>query len=144
MDNTLDYIFFHQQVADKLCTFLDKQGVAHKITDTNNIITVSHDDDLDEALLEKIESCYDDLFDEESRLVNTPEKLDADHERDLVGVGVELSDGRIIQIRLAPELTRRLLTVLSTEELREMANEIALQAENPIDGPLCKGEKSRA
>lgn len=144
MDNTLDYIFFHHQIADKLCNFLDEQGVAHKLSDTNNIITVSHDDDLDDALLEKIESRYDDLFDEESRLVNTPGKLDADHERDVVGVGVELSDGRIIQVRLAPDLTRRLLTVLSTEELREMANEIALQAENPIDGPLCKGDKRRA
>lgn len=144
MHDTLDYIFFHQQVADKLCAYLAELGLDHKVTEEDGVITVSHDDDLDDDLLEKIELRYDTLFDEESRLINVPEELDQAHERDVVGVGVELTDGRIVQIRLSPEITRRLLTVLSTEELRDLANEIALQVENPIDGPLCKGEKSRA
>ncbi len=144
MHDTLDYIFFHHQVADKLCTYLADLGVDHQLAEQDGVITVSHDDDLDDTLLEKIEFQYDKLFDEESRLVNAPEDLDQAHERDVVGIGVELTDGRILQIRLSPEITRRLLTVLSTEELRELANEIALQVENPIDGPLCKGEKGRS
>jgi hypothetical protein len=83
------------------------------------------------------------LFDEESHIINDPENLDEELERDVVGVGVELSDGCLIQVRLDPDITKRILSVLSTEELRVMANEIALQVENPIDGPLCKGEKKR-
>ena len=143
MDSTLEYIFFHQSVSDKLCSNIDNLGIAYQVKEDDDIITVSHDDDLDDALLDKIENRYDELFDEESRLVNNPDNLDEELERDVVGVGVELADGRLIQVRLAPGITKRILTVLSTEELRVMANEIALQVENPIDGPLCKGEKKR-
>lgn len=143
MDNTLEYIFFHQSVSNKLCHYLDSVDVTHKVMQKDEIITVSHDDDLDDALLEKIESRYDELFDEESHIINNPVNLDENLERDVVGVGVELSDGRLIQVRLAPEITKRILSVLSTEELRELANEIALQVEHPIDGPLCKGKKKR-
>ena len=143
MDNTLDYIFFHQHVADKLCACLDSMGVAHTSTHEDGVISVSHADDLDDGVLNNIEQTYDALFDEESRLVNAADEPQQASERDLVGVGVELSDGRIVQIRLSPDITRRLLTVLSTEELRQLANEIALQAENPIDGPLCKGATAR-
>ena len=144
MDNTLEYIFFNQSVSDKLCRYLDSLDVAHVVTEKDSIITVSHDDDLDDSLMEKIESRYDDLFDEESHIINDPANLDEELERDVVGVGVELSDGRLIQVRLDPDITKRILSVLSTEELRVMANEIALQAESPIDGPLCKGEKKRS
>jgi hypothetical protein len=143
MDNTLDYIFFNQSVSDKLCRYLNSLDVDHVVTEEDSIITVSHDDDLDDSLLEKIESRYDALFDEESHIINDPENLDEELERDVVGVGVELSDGCLIQVRLDPDITKRILSVLSTEELRVMANEIALQVENPIDGPLCKGEKKR-
>ncbi|HBE91332.1 MAG TPA: hypothetical protein DDW55_01975 [Gammaproteobacteria bacterium] len=144
MDSTLEYIFFHQSVSDKLCSYIDNLGIAYQVKEDDDIITVSHDDDLDDTLLDKIENRYDELFDEESRLVNNPDNLDEELERDVVGVGVELADGRLIQVRLAPGITKRILTVLSTEELRVMANEIALQVENPIDGPLCKGEKKRS
>ena len=143
MDSTLEYIFFHQSVSDKLCSYIDNLGIAYQVKEDDDIITVSHDEDLDDALLDKIENRYDELFDEESRLVNNPDNLDEELERDVVGVGVELADGRLIQVRLAPGITKRILTVLSTEELRVMANEIALQVENPIDGPLCNGEKKR-
>jgi hypothetical protein len=143
MDNTLEYIFFHQPVCEKLCAHLDELGIPYKVTEQDDVITVSHADDLDDALLADIESIYDMLFDEESRLTNTPDELDEDLERDVVGVGAELADGRLIQVRLAPGIARRVLSVLSTEELREMVNEIALQVEQPIDGPLCKGETKR-
>jgi len=143
MVDTLEYIFFHSSISRKLCSYLEKLDVEYSVTEQDDIITVSHADDLDDELLEAIERYYDDLFDEESRTVNEADDLTDDQERDVVGIGVELSDGSLIQVRLPPDVTRRLLTIMTTEELRGMVNEIALQVETPIDGPLCKGETRR-
>ncbi len=133
----LDYIFFTQSVCDKLCRFLAERGIDHDISSDNGVITVSHTDDLSDDLLEQIESYYDELFDEESAIINDPLAMDA-AEKDLVGVGTELADGRLIQIRLPADITRRLLNQFTTEEVRKLVNDIAAQVENPIDGPLCK------
>ena len=135
----LDYIFFHQSVCHKLCDLLQELDVTHEVTQDEGIITVSHSDELPDDVLERIEAYYDELFDEESRIINNPETLAAEQsEKDVVGIGTELQDGRLIQVRLQPDVARRLLSVFTTEEVRKLVNDIALQVENPFDGPLCK------
>ena len=143
MNNTLEYVFFHQSVAEKLGSLLDDLGIEYRSTVQDDVITLSHADDLDDDMLERIENHYDRLFDEESSIINNPLDQDESRERDVVGVGVELADGRSIQVRLEPDITKRVLSVMTTEELRSLVNEIALQVEKPIDGPLCKGERKR-
>lgn len=133
----LEYIFFNQSVCDKLCRFLAERDVNFDVTSDNGVITVSHDDDLADDLLEHIERYYDELFDEESAIINHPQAMEPS-EKDLVGVGTELADGRLIQVRLPADVARRLLAEFSTEEVRQLVNDIAAQVENPIDGPLCK------
>ena len=135
----LDYIFFHDSVCQKLCDYLRQLDVEYETVSEEGVITVSHSDELPDDVLEKIESYYDQLFDEESNIINTPSALASDAgEKDLVGVGTELSDGRLIQVRLPADTARRLLTAFSTEEVRQLVNEIAKQVEDPIDAPLCK------
>lgn len=138
-EDRLEYVFFHHSVCAKLSDHLAGLGIPSQVREADGVITLSHTDAVDEVLLEQIEDYYDTLFDEESRLANDSIAATDGSERDLVGIGAELADGRLIQVRLDAELSRRLLSVLSAQQLRELVQEVIRQAENPIDGPLCKG-----
>ncbi|MES9991232.1 MAG: hypothetical protein ABW098_04725 [Candidatus Thiodiazotropha sp.] len=56
----------------------------------------------------------------------------------VAGVNVTLRDGRVIQAVIDPGLMRRLLTVVSPQELGEFVDTIVAAVENPDDRPLCQ------
>ncbi|MEO1750946.1 hypothetical protein [Thiofaba sp. EF100] len=55
-----------------------------------------------------------------------------------VGIVVHLADGSQSLARVEPDMVRRILTVLSPEELGQFVAKIADAVENPDDSPLCK------
>ncbi|MEF3193069.1 MAG: hypothetical protein K6346_02445, partial [Halothiobacillaceae bacterium] len=54
-----------------------------------------------------------------------------------VGIVVHLSDGRQSLARVEPDMVRRILTVLSPEELGQFVAKIVDAVENPDDSPIC-------
>lgn len=54
-----------------------------------------------------------------------------------VGIVVHLADGRQSLARVEPDMVRRILTVLSPEELGQFVAKIADAVENPDDSPIC-------
>ena len=55
-----------------------------------------------------------------------------------VGIVVHLSDGTQSLARVEPDMVRRILSVLSPDELGQFVAKIADAVENPDDSPICK------
>lgn len=55
-----------------------------------------------------------------------------------VGIVVHLSDGTQSLARVEPDMVRRILSVLTPDELGQFVAKIADAVENPDDSPICK------
>lgn len=55
-----------------------------------------------------------------------------------VGIVVHLSDGSQSLARVDPDMVRRILSVLSPDELGQFVAKIADAVENPDDSPICQ------
>lgn len=55
-----------------------------------------------------------------------------------VGLVIQLADGRQSLARVEPDMVRRILTVLTPEELGQFVARIADAVEHPDDTPICR------
>lgn len=128
-----DYIFFDESLRDRFVSFVREKGAAAEKSDEGGYMA-SVPEDIDEALSEEIDTCYEELLQENAELL---EGTDDALEKNVAGVRVQLADGTPCTIRLDPDLVARLLQAISLEELRDMVQTIAAAVEDPDDRPLC-------
>lgn len=126
----LEYVFFDEKIRDKFIEELNRKGVE---TGCDELI-VEVPEDLDDALADEIDHCYEVLLQETAELM---EEGDDALEKNVMGVHVALADGSACTIRLDPDLIARLLNCITMEELRDMAQTIVEGVENPDNRPLC-------
>lgn len=126
----LEYVFFDQGIRDKFVQALREKGIEAGCDD----LTVEVPEDLDDALADEVDYLYEKLLQETAELL---EETDDALEKNAMGVHVVLEDGTPCTIRLDPDLVARLLTAISMEELRDMAQVIADGVQNPDNRPLC-------
>ena len=135
----LEYIFFHQEPRNQFKQFLqDRQVklVREEVDETDlEAYVVYIVDDLDDAVLEQVESFYDDMMDLSESLVIQDEDAS---EMTSVGLAVSLNDGRSVLATIDPDVLNRVLTVISHDEFGKLVDAIADAVENPDDRPLCK------
>jgi hypothetical protein len=129
------YIFFDDGLRTRFVEFVQARGVRHtEEPDPMGTSVIGIPEDVDEALYETIEAYYEELSAMQEQLLDgTTDGLEINR----AGVRVTLSDGRPCMVRLDPEIVRRLLTVLSFDELQDLVATIARAAEDPDDGPCC-------
>lgn len=130
----LEYVFFDESIRQKFADFLRDKGVEYRLTDEDGACIAEVPEDLDDALGNAIDHCYERLLQETAELI---EATDDALEKNVAGVHVALSDGTACTIRLDPNLLARVLNCISMEELRDMAQTIAEGVENPDNRPLC-------
>ncbi|MCW8828765.1 MAG: hypothetical protein OQK94_06890 [Gammaproteobacteria bacterium] len=126
----LEYVFFDERIRDKFVAQLRSKGV--QVSSDELIVEVP--EDLDEALADEVDYCYEKLLQETAELMEEGEDA---LEKNVMGVHVALEDGSACTIRLDPELVARVLNCISMEELRDMAQSIAEGVQNPDNRPLC-------
>lgn len=130
----LEYVFFDESIRAKFADFLRDKDVAFRLTDEEGACIAEVPEDLDDALGDEIDYCYEKLLQETAELI---EGTDDALEKNVAGVQVALGDGSACTIRLDPDLLARVLNCISMEELRDMAQAIAEGVENPDNRPLC-------
>lgn len=130
----LEYVFFDNTIRDKFADFLRERGVAYTLNDEDGACIAEVPEDLDDAIGDEIDNCYEILLQETAELM---EGTEDGLEKNVAGVHVALSDGSACTIRLDPDLLARVLNCISMEELRDMAQTIAEGVENPDNRPLC-------
>jgi hypothetical protein len=129
----LEYVFFDEGIRHKFVEFLRERGVEAECSDEEGCIAAIPED-LDDALADDIDACYEMLLQETAELLEQGEHA---MEKNVAGVTFQLSDGTPCTVRLDPDLVARILNCISMEEFRDMVQLIATGVENPDNRPLC-------
>lgn len=130
----LEYVFFEASIRKKFIDFLTARKVEHKLSDDDDLLQVDVPEDLDDAVGDAIDLCYETLLQETAELMEQGEDA---LEKNVAGVQVQLADGEVCTVRLNPDLVGRILGCISMEELRDMVQEVAHWVEFKDNSPLC-------
>lgn len=131
----LEFIFFHDRLADEFSARLSELTVPHQSRTDALGFVVSVADDLEEDLLERLDGMYEELLVKSEDLLNA---TDDATEKQSAAVNFSLRDGRTAQASVRPELMNKILGALSFEELNEFVEAIVDSLENPDDRPFCQ------
>jgi hypothetical protein len=125
----LEYVFFQELPRKRFQELLKEQGLSWTLESGDmETLVVIDDAGVDNALADRIESVYDELFalDQATYGSVVPERTDGRME---AGVAVYLEDGSTVFADLPSELVNRVLTAISSEELRTFVDAIARAVE---------------
>jgi hypothetical protein len=131
----LEYIFFDERPWRRFIDYLESLDLEPQASRDDQGWLVALPEDLDDELDGKIEAYYDQMLEMNESLVAEAEGQDHVH---TAGVNVTLADGRVVQAAVDPELMRRLLMVVSPEELGQLVNVIVDAVERPDERPFCQ------
>lgn len=135
--DTLDFIAFDEAFLSGFTDYLCAESVSFEVSEQGDGgVLVSIPEDLDEALLDRIEASYDAFLD---RFAAQGDVSEGD-EIHLVGIQFTHQDGEVAQVRLAPELVNRLAESLSYPELQALVQEVASQVERRDNKRLCESQ----
>jgi len=135
----LDYIFFNSTLSDKFKDHLTKVGIEFNCENDENFGSVqgeiiSIDDETSQTILDELQVLYDQLQDELELLL---EQTDDSLMINAAGMEVQLKDGSMCTLRVAPDVVTRILTVLEFDELQAFVDNIAKSVEDPDSGHFC-------
>jgi len=130
----MDYIFFDENLRDRFVKHANDLGVVCDSRDDNMGLVVAVPEDLSDALMDDIENYYDELEQEQSRLMSEAEgglKM-------LAGFKLVLPDGETCMVPLQPDMANRLFSCFSLEEIQELFSTVARSALDPRESHLCE------
>ena len=131
----LEYMFFDAALRDHFVAFARERGVACAEKDDGMGLVVAVPEDVSAELGESLESCYDELLEQQAEQVDQAE---GEASRQAAGVHVTLASGRRCLVRLDPGIANRLLAAFTPEEVGVLIQGIARELEEPRSGPLCR------
>lgn len=129
----LEYVFFDQEIAERFLAQVQKLGITAQPGHGEGVV-IEVDEDVDDSLSDEIDELYEQLLQDNADLIEEGEDA---LEKNVAGVQVQLQDGSPCTIRLEPDLVGRMLTVLTMEEIRDLAQTIAEGVESRDNRPLC-------
>lgn len=135
----LEYVFFEEEPRARFQAFLKQHRVPWTLEpgDPETLVVVD-DTGIDEALADRVESLYDELFALEHSLF-VADSAQAQAKPRAKGVPLHLKDGTTLYADLSEELIKRLLTVITTDELDLIADAIACALEDADGQGLDEG-----
>ena len=136
----LDYIFFDSKLSAKFKDHLAKVGIECVCKNDESFGSVQGEivsiaDNTSDEVLYTLQVLYDDLQDELEKIL---EKTDDGLMMNAAGMEVRLKDGSMCTLRVSPDVTARILTVLEFDELQAFVENIARSVEEPDNGHFCK------
>jgi hypothetical protein len=109
-------------------------SIACELQDDNMGMVVTVADDLNDDLMDALEACYDELQEEQNRLLSEVEG----GFRSLAGFSLVLPDGTVSTVPLQPDVANRLLASFTIEEIQALFSAVARCALEPKENHLCK------
>ena len=128
-----EYIFFDAGLRDRFVKYAGDLGVACELRDDTMGLIVAVPEDLLDDLVDKLETRYDELQDEQSALMSQTGGLSK-----LAGFKLVLPDGQISMVPLQPDMANRLLDCFSIEEIQALFDTVARSVLDPKDSHLCE------
>lgn len=131
-----DYIFFDRSLCERFVQFAADHHLNSTVRpDTMRGTLVALPEDMGDELEDRVEEEYEALMREQMVALESDE---GEADRSVLGVDVELADGRPCVVRIPATLGRRLFEVFSADEINGLVSAVAHSIENPGRGPLCK------
>lgn len=126
----LEYVFFEEEPRQRFQAFLNQHRVPWTLEPADPEARVVVDDaGIDETLADRVEALYEELFALEHSLF-VADSVQSQAKPRAKGVPLHLKDGTTLHADLPEELIKRLLTVITTDELDLIADAIACALED--------------
>ncbi len=129
-----EYIFFASGLRDKFVEYASAQGVVCELHDDKMGLVVAVPEDLDEELVDALETHYDELQDQQAELISRTEGGLGK----LAGFKLNLPDGRSCTVPLQADIANRLLSCFSFKEIGDLFDTVARSALDPRNDHLCE------
>ena len=133
----LEYVFFHRQPLALFVELLRTRQVAYETDCDDEVLQVRIADDLDEQLVDELETRYDELMELNQQLVDQAQGAGKDNYEG-AGVVLTLANGDTSYAYIDPELLGRIMKVLSPRELGVVVNAIVDAVESPDPRSYCQ------
>jgi hypothetical protein len=130
----LDYICFDKVFTDEFTAYLSQQGVGYELREDDMGTIVSIPDDLEADLDDAIDECFESLEREYERRLKA-ELMET--EKNVTAISVNLSNGDTCYVPVPEEMMKRLMTVLSPQEIGDLVDAIVSVVEDPDTRPIC-------
>ncbi|UJS22909.1 hypothetical protein [Thiothrix winogradskyi] len=138
MNETLEYLFFTQSIADRFIEALHEHELhfEREIEPVQGAIVLKIAEGVDDDLWDMLDDLYDELSEADQALVEAG--LEDDDSKSTAGIYLQLAGGHQTIAQVNPDVMSRMLTVISTEELNTFVDTIVRSVETPDDSPICK------
>ena len=131
----LEYIFFHKQLLEEFLKQLEQHTIPCETREDAMGLVAAVPDDLDDERLEQVDIIYDALLDDTEMLVDSDDNASVKH---AAAITLNLKNGDTVEASINPALLKRVLSVISYEELNELVEAIVDGVENPDHRPFCQ------
>lgn len=131
----LEFVFFDHRPRQQFADFLRARGIGVTDLDGDDAFGVGIPEDIDDDLMEDIETYYDEMLQFDQRLVEAEADAPGHH---AAGVVLNLASGEAVYARVNPILLGRIMEILTPQELGELVNAIVDAVEHPSTAPLCQ------
>lgn len=132
----VEYVFFDEALRDRFVAFAAAHGTTGTMRpDEIAGFVVTLPDGMTDEVQDAIEAEYESIMDAQMLLAESDEELVSHH---AVGLTVTLADGSTRDVRVPPEIARRLLEHFTPDEVHTIMTAIAQSIENPVEGPICR------
>lgn len=138
MNEVLEYLFFTPSVADKFIQALHEHDLhfEREIEPVQGAIVLKIAEGVGDDLWDELDELYDELSEEDQSLMEAGiEDVDA---KSTAGIYLQLSGGKQTIAQVDPDVMRRMLGVITTDELNTFVDMIVRSVETPDDSPICK------
>jgi CCR4-NOT transcriptional regulation complex NOT5 subunit len=131
----LEYIFFHKQLLEQFLKQLEQHDIPCETRDDAMGLIAAVSEDLDDERLEQVDKIYDALLDDTEMLLDSDDNASEKH---AAAITLNLKNGDTVEAPINPALLKRVLSVISYEELNELVEDIVDGVENPDHRPFCQ------
>jgi len=135
----IEFAFLHPGAHERFLAAVRAHGLTatwhEDAIGTGATIVRVQEEGLTPEIEEELEAFAQEL-DEEGQ--SWADSMGGDTRLSAVGIVVHLSDGTQSLARVDPDMVRRILSVLSPDELGQFVAKIADAVEHPDDSPICK------
>lgn len=134
----LEYLFFNTVFAEKFIHILEQHGLPYQQQheSVQNAILITTSEDLDDDLWDRIDEAYDDLSEQDQKLLQS--KLDDDSKIHAAGIYIQLKDDQQTIARINPDVMNRMLEKISMDEFNAFIEAVVQSVEQPDDSPFCE------
>ncbi|KHF25751.1 hypothetical protein [Solemya velum gill symbiont] len=138
-----EYVFFHQQPMLQFCDFVRQRGLDPQMQDSpgnssgDSLIVSLAEESVDDDLADEIDNFYDSMMDLDHELFSDTVEPGSD-DYQTAGVVVNLAGGKTVYADVPGDLLKRVMEILSPQELGDFVNAIVDAVEKPDDRSLCQ------